>query len=67
MLQRLPIALSQVKANNTSENLRYEIRQFIYSLYRAKEITKKVYNNIMNSIKIFRFYIRYSKLFWIYI
>ena len=52
MLQRLPIALSQVKANNTSENLRYEIRQFIYSLYRAKEITKKVYNNIMNSINV---------------
>ena len=24
----------------------------IYSQYRAKEITKKVYNNIMNSIKL---------------
>ena len=51
MLQRLPIALAQVKAGNTSENLLNEIRQIIYSLYRAKEITKKVYNNITNSIK----------------
>ena len=52
MLQRLPIAVAQVKANNASENLLNEIRQIIYSLYRAKEITKKVYDNIMNSIKL---------------
>ena len=51
MLQRLPITLAQVKAGNTAENLLNEIRQIIYSLYRAKEITKKVYNNIMNSIQ----------------
>ena len=50
MLQRLPIALTQVKAGNTSENLLNEIRKIIYSLYQAKEITKRVYNNIMNSI-----------------
>ena len=36
MLQRLPIALAQVKPGNTSENLLNEIR--------------KVYSNIMNSI-----------------
>ena len=52
MLQRLPIALAQVKADNTSENLLNEIRQVIYSLHQAKEITKKVYNNLMNSIKL---------------
>ena len=52
MLQRLPIALAQVKAGNTSENLLNEIRQMIYSLYQAREITKKVYSNIMNSIKV---------------
>ena len=52
MLQRLPIALAQVKAGNTSESLSNEIRQIIYSLYWAKEIAKKVCNNIMNSIKI---------------
>ena len=52
MLQWLPIALDQLKAGNTSENLLNEINQFIYFLYRTKEITKKVYNNIMNSIKL---------------
>ena len=52
MHQRLPIALAQVKAGNTSENLLNKIRQMIYSLYRAKEIIKKVYNNTMNSIKL---------------
>ena len=44
MLQRLPISLAQVKAGNTSENVN-KIRQILYSLYRAKDITKKVYNN----------------------
>ena len=52
MLQRLPIALAQVKAGNNSESLLNEIRQIVYSLYRSKEITKKVYNNIINSIKV---------------
>ena len=51
-LQRLPMALAQVKAGNTSKNLLNEIRQIIYSLYQEKEFTKKVYNNIMNSIKL---------------
>ena len=50
MLKRLPIALAQVKAGNNSESLLNEIRQIVYSLYRSKEITKKVYNNIINSI-----------------
>ena len=52
MLKRLPIALAQVKAGNNSESLLNEIRQIVYSLYRSKEITKKVYNNINNSIKV---------------
>ena len=42
MLQRLPIALAQVKAGNNSENLLNEIRQIVYSLYQSKQITKKV-------------------------
>ena len=50
MLQRLPIALAQVKAGNDSENLLNEFRQIVYSLYQSKEITKKVYNNIIKSI-----------------
>ena len=32
LLQRLPIALSQVKAGNNSESLFNEIRQIVYSL-----------------------------------
>ena len=52
IIQRLPKALVQAKAGHTSENLLNKIRQIIYSLYRAKEITKKVYNNIMSSIKL---------------
>ena len=52
MLQRLPISLAQVKAGNTSENLLDEIKKIIYSLYQAKKNTKKVQNNIMNSIKL---------------
>ena len=52
MLKRLPKALAQVKAGNNSESLLNEIRQIVYSLYRSKEITKKVYNNIINSIKV---------------
>ena len=50
MLQRLPIALAQEKASDNSENLLNEIRQIIYSLYQSKEITKKVYNNLMKSL-----------------
>ena len=52
MLKRLPIALAQVKAGNNSESLLNEIRQIVYSLYRSKEIARKVYNNIINSIKV---------------
>ena len=51
MLQRLPIALAQVKAGNNSESLLNEIRQIVYSLYQSKKITKKVYNNIIKSIQ----------------
>ena len=50
MLQRSPIAFAQVKAGNNSESLLNEIRQIVYSLYQSKQITKKVYNNIIKSI-----------------
>ena len=39
MLQRLPIALAQIKAGNNSEIL-------------LNETTKNVYNNIIKSIKV---------------
>ena len=51
MLQRFPIALAQVKAGNNSESLLNEIRQMAYSLHQSKEITTKVYNNIIKSIQ----------------
>ena len=41
MLQRLPIALAQVKAGNNSESLLNEITQIVYSLHQSKQITKK--------------------------
>ena len=41
MLQRLPIAIAQVKAGNKYENLPNEIRQIIYSLYLEKTLLKK--------------------------
>ena len=52
MLQRLPIALAQVKAGNNSKSLLNEIRQIVYSLYQSKQITKKLYNNIIKSMQI---------------
>ena len=41
MLQRLRIALGQVKAGNNSENLLNEIRQIVYFLYQSKKSLKK--------------------------
>ena len=52
MLQRLPVALAYMKAGNNSKSLLNEIRQIVYSLYQSKEITKKVHNNIIKSIKV---------------
>ena len=52
MLQRLPIALAQVKAGNTSQGLLNKIRQIVYSLYQSKQITKKVYNNVIKPIQL---------------
>ena len=51
MLQRLAIALVQLKAGNNSESLFNEIRQIVYSLYEPKEITKNGYNDIITSIQ----------------
>ena len=51
MLQILPIALAQVKAGNNPEGLLNEISQIVYYLYQSKQITKKVYNNIIESIQ----------------
>ena len=52
MLSRLPISLAQLKAGINSEKLKNEIRQLLYSLYRSKNITQQVYNNLIKSIWI---------------
>ena len=52
MLQKLPVTLGQIKACNKSENVLNEIRQVIYSLYQTKAITKKMFNNIINSLQL---------------
>ena len=50
MLNRSPIALAQLQAGNNSNKLKNEIRQLLYSLYRSKNMTKQVYNNLINYI-----------------
>ena len=50
ILQKLPIALAQVKADDNSERLLNEIRKIVFFLCQLKEITEKVCNNIIKSI-----------------
>ena len=50
MLSRLLISLAQLEAGNNSEKLKNEIRQLLYSLYRSKNVTKQVYNNLIKYI-----------------
>ena len=46
MLSRLPISLSQLKAENNSKKLKNEIRQPLYSSYRSKKSTKQFYKSL---------------------
>ena len=50
MLSRFPITLAQLKAGNNSEELKNEIRQLLYSLYRSKKLTKQLYKSLINII-----------------
>ena len=50
MLSRLPISLAQLNAENNSEKLKNEIRQLLYSLYRSKNMTEEVYDNLIRYI-----------------
>ena len=52
MLSRLPISLAQLQAGNNPNKLKNEIRQLLYSLYRSKNMTKQVYNNLIKPIWI---------------
>ena len=42
MLQKLPIALAQVKAGNNSESLLIEIWQIVYYFYQSKKNEKSI-------------------------
>ena len=50
MLSRLPISLAQLQAGSNLKKLKNEIRQLLYSLYRSKNMTKQVYNNLIKPI-----------------
>ena len=50
MLSTVPIFLAQLKAGNNSEKLKNGIRQILYSLYRSKKLTKKLYKSLVNII-----------------
>ena len=49
-LSRLSISLAQLKVGNSSEKLKNEIKQLLYSLYRSKKLSKTIYNNLINTI-----------------
>ena len=42
MLQRLPVALAQIKAGNDSESLLNAIRQIVYSINQKKSPKKYI-------------------------
>ena len=50
MLACLPILLAQIKVGNNSRELKNEIRQLLYSLYRSKQISKTVYKKLIATI-----------------
>ena len=62
MLNRLPILLAQIQAGNNSNELKNEIRQILYSLYKSKVLTKTVYNNLIKSIRAWHHVLKNSTL-----
>ena len=50
MLSRLPITLAQLKAGNSFEKLKNEIRQILYFLYRSRKLTKQIYKSLTDII-----------------
>ena len=54
MLGRLPISLALLKAGNSSEKLKNEIRHLLYFLYRSKKFTKQLYKNEVDIIWIWK-------------
>ena len=50
MITRLPILSAQLKPGNNSQKRKSEIRQLLYSLYRSKKLSKRIYNSLMNTV-----------------
>ena len=50
LIARLPILLAQLKPENNSQKLKNEIRLLLYSLYKSKNLSKTIYNNLINAI-----------------
>ena len=50
MLQRLPIALAEVKTGSNSQSILNKIRQIVFFGHQSKQITKKLYIDIIKSI-----------------
>ena len=50
MLGRSPTSSALLKAGKNSENIENKIKQLLYSLYFSKNLTKKIYNNLINTI-----------------
>ena len=48
MITRMRILLAQLRAGNNSEKLKNEIKKIVHSLYRSKNLSKTIYNNLMN-------------------
>ena len=57
MLSRLPISLAQLKAGNNSEKPNNKIRQLLYSLYRSKKLSNKIYGHLINAIQKWKQYL----------
>ena len=50
LITRLPILLAQLKAGNNTQQLKNEIGQLLYSLYRSQKLSKTIYNSLINAI-----------------
>ena len=50
LITRLPILLAQNQAGINSQKLNNEIRQIINSFYRSKNLSKTIYNYLINNI-----------------
>ena len=50
LFHRLLTLLEPKKAGHNSQKLKNEIRQILYSLYRSKNLSKTIYNSLMNTL-----------------